>query len=204
MSIQRNSPLKQVEIHFLFIDLTACTRCQGTEANILQALESVASVLDEAGIEVLLRKTLVDTEQRALDLGFVSSPTIRVNGRDIALELQESACASCGEACGCGEEIECRDWVHEGASYPVAPVSMIVNAILSEVYGNRVPPEASKGGEEPMAVPENLKKFFAGMQGKQLSACCGDTERDSCCDPSEKPTCCGTAPGVPSASCGCR
>ena len=43
-----------------------------------------------AGATVSMRKTLVDTEQKALELGFVSSPTIRVNGEDIALQLQIS------------------------------------------------------------------------------------------------------------------
>lgn len=205
MSNLRNPSIKPVEIDFLFIDLTTCTRCKGTETNIQRALETVATVLEGAGVDVRLRKILVDSEKMALELGFVSSPTIRVNGRDIAMELQESACASCGEACGCGEEIVCRDWIHEGESFTVAPVSLIVHAILSAVYGGQVLPEASKGGERPMTVPDNLKKFFAGKREKPLSACCDATEQESCCDPSEKSTCCGSAAsGTTPAACGCR
>ena len=70
---------KVIEIDFLFIDLETCTRCKGTDANLEAALTTVQSVLEAAGATVSLRKTLVDTEQRALELGFVSSPTIRVN-----------------------------------------------------------------------------------------------------------------------------
>lgn len=167
----QNQPHKKVDIDFLFIDLAACTRCQGTEIHIQRALEIVASVLEGAGADVRLRKILVDSEQKALELGFISSPTIRVNGRDIATELKESVCDSCGEACGNGAEILCRDWIHDGEFHTVAPVSLIVDAILSTVYGGQIPPEASKGGERPMMVPDNLKKFFVVKQEKRSSAC---------------------------------
>ena len=68
-------------------------------------------MLEAAGVEIVVKKTLVDSEQKAMELGFVASPTIRVNGRDIALQLRESNCASCGEACGCEGKIDCRVWV---------------------------------------------------------------------------------------------
>jgi hypothetical protein len=42
------------------------------------------------------RKTLVETAEQARELLFVSSPTLRINGRDIALELKESPCGSGG------------------------------------------------------------------------------------------------------------
>lgn len=126
---------RTIEIDFLFIDLETCVRCKGTDANLEAALNTVQSVLTAAGAAVSVRKTLVDTEQRALELGFVSSPTIRVNGRDIALELKESRCDTCADACGCNGEIDCRVWVWRGQEYTEAPEPMIVDAILSAVYG---------------------------------------------------------------------
>jgi hypothetical protein len=95
-----NDVRKMVKIDFMFVDLQACTRCRGTNANLATALDTVQRVLEAAGVEILVRKTLVDSEQKAMKLGFVSSPTIRVNGRDIALQLRESNCACCGEVCG--------------------------------------------------------------------------------------------------------
>ena len=65
-------------------------------------------MLDTLGASIEVRKTLVETEEQARVLGFVSSPTIYVNGHDIAGELIESSCAECGELCGCGGEVDCR------------------------------------------------------------------------------------------------
>jgi hypothetical protein len=69
----------------------------------------------------------------------VSSPTIRVNGDDVALELCESSCGS--EACtdGCGDQIACRVWVQRGREYTEPPVAMIVDAILGHVYSGPSP-----------------------------------------------------------------
>jgi MoaA/NifB/PqqE/SkfB family radical SAM enzyme len=126
---------KRVEIDFMFLDLEVCTRCRNTDSNLEAALDTVRSVLQSAGVELLVRKNLVDSEQKAMELGFISSPTIRVNGRDIALEFRESSCASCGEACACEGNIDCRVWVYQGQEYTAAPAPMIVDAILAAVYG---------------------------------------------------------------------
>jgi hypothetical protein len=47
------------------------------------ALRTVQSVLEASGTIVNMRKALVDSEDMARRLKFVSSPTIRVNGRDM-------------------------------------------------------------------------------------------------------------------------
>jgi hypothetical protein len=193
---------RKIEIDFMYIDLEICTRCRGTDANLEAALQAVQVVLESTGAEVAVRKTLVDSEIKAMELGFVSSPTIRVNGRDIALELRESSCQSCGEACGCDGQIDCRVWVFQGQEHTVAPVPMIVDAILSAVYGNK---EDMPSPSVPTPVPENLKRFFAAKTAKASSACCNAEEQSTCCEPAQKPTCC--APPVETAQpggCGCR
>ena len=93
-------------------------------------------------------------------MAFLSSPTIRVNGADIALELQESSCGS--EACtdGCGDQIACRVWVHQGREYTEPPTELIVDAILRHVYGPPAPAAWTRA--QPYEVPENLQRFFAG------------------------------------------
>jgi Domain of unknown function (DUF2703) len=198
-------------IDFLFIDLETCTRCKGTDVNLEAAIQEVQRTLESPGVDISLRKILVETESQALELGFVSSPTIRVNGEDVALELHESSCASCGEACGCEGEINCRAWIYKGEEHTVAPIPMIVDAVLQAVY------DTERGVPEPRhknAVPENLKRFFAARMGKlnreatvepAASACCSGQEQATCCDPSQKLGCCGaTKKGAPIASCGCR
>jgi hypothetical protein len=191
--------MHQVGIDFLYLDLETCTRCRGTDANLEAALAEVGRVLEAAGVDVSVRKTLVASAEQARMLGFVSSPTIRVNGADIALELRESSCAECGEACACDGTIDCRLWVWQGQEHTEAPTAMIVDAILREVYG---------GGERAIApalmgaVPENLARFFAGKERLAASVtCCPPAEQAACCEPSQKASCCGD--GV-SGSCGCQ
>jgi hypothetical protein len=190
---------RKLFIDFMYLDLDTCTRCRGTDANLEAALAEVERVLEATGATVSVHKTLVASAEQARMLGFVSSPTIRVDRADIALELRESSCAECGEACACDGGIDCRVWVWQGQEYTQAPPAMIVDAILREVYG---------AGERalapvPGALPENLERFFAGKT--QLAAvessCCPPAEQAACCEPSQKASCCGD--GL-SGSCGCQ
>ena len=189
-------------IDFLYLDLEVCKRCRGTDANLETALAAVRGVLEAAGAEVRVTKTLVDSEQKARALGFLSSPTLRVNGRDIALEFRESRCES--EACACtaggGDPIDCRLWVYQGKEYTEAPVPMIVDAILSGVYVAAVadPPAA------PADVPENLLRLFRSRERSTESACCDARKQESCCEPSEKASCCGAPKEADARACGCQ
>lgn len=154
-------PEKRLTIEFMYIDLTVCDRCLGTDASLDTAIAEVASVLKATGYEIEVRKILVETEEQACDLGFVSSPTIRINGQDIQLDVKENLCESCGDVCG--EEVDCRVWVWQGKEYTTPPKAMIVDAILRHVYGGQKPAE-----NVAREVPENLKKFFAAKKKR----CC--------------------------------
>lgn len=190
---------REIGIDFMYLDLETCTRCRGTDANLDAALGEVERVLDAAGIAVAVRKTLIASAEQAQALGFVSSPTIRVNGQDIALELRESSCAECGEACGCEGTIDCRVWVWHDREYTVAPVPMIVDAILHQVYAGQERPARASSAD----VPENVLRFFAGkeQQAAANSSCCSSAEQTTCCDTSEKASCCGA---VQAGGCGCQ
>jgi hypothetical protein len=191
---------REIVIDFMYLDLETCTRCRGTDANLDAALAEVERVLDAAGVAVSVRKTLVASAEQARSLGFVSSPTLRVDGRDIALELRESSCAECGEACGCDGAIDCRVWVWQDREYTVAPTAMIVDAILGEISAgpmrSATPPPAAE-------LPENLARYFAGKAHlvAETPGCCSPAEQASCCQPSAKADCCGDAA---SGGCGCQ
>lgn len=149
---------KRIEIEFLYLDLSVCERCQGTESNLDLAIDEVSSVLESAGYEVLVDKINVTSPELAIKYEFLSSPTIRINGRDIALEFRETPCNDCGDLCG--DTVDCRSWIYEGTEYKEPPKEMIVNAILQEIYGGY---SSSQRAEQEYVLPQNLKTFFNGL-----------------------------------------
>jgi hypothetical protein len=115
-----------------------------------------------------VRKTLVESEEQARRHRFETSPTVRVNGRDIAFETLESRCDSCTDLCRRDEGTNCRMWRYGGQEYTEAPVGLVVEAILGEVYG-----ETPQVASEPAAyedVPENFSRFLAGRSAKEAAA----------------------------------
>ena len=156
-------PEKPVAIDFLYLDTTVCGRCQDTETALDEAVFSVAVVLDAAGYAVMVNKVNIATRELAIHHRLVSSPTIRVNGNDIAVELCESACEDCGELCG--DTVDCRVWAYNGAEYSVPPKELIVNAILREVYN----PTQGAPEREPYQPPENLETYFVAKVRKDAA-----------------------------------
>lgn len=159
-------------LELLYLDLQRCTRCRDTDRHIEEALSVVRTVLSATGRTVEVRKIHVQTEAQARDVGLTSSPTIRLNGRDIVLdgELAESTCQSCGEVCG-DEGIACRVWRHQGQEYEAAPVGLIVDAVLREVYGG---PSRGTAPASPAPLPDNIARFFTAKaaRGKATANCC--------------------------------
>jgi hypothetical protein len=148
---------KQLNIDFLYLDLSVCERCQGTDKNLEEAIREVSGVLKAAGFTVAVNKVNITSKELAEKYEFLSSPTIRMNGKDIALEVKESACKDCGDLCG--ENVDCRVWTYDGIDYDEPPKELIINAILKEVYSEKA--DASVG-KTKYVLPENLRLFFEG------------------------------------------
>ena len=162
--VQENkSQRRKIEIDFLYLDLTVCTRCQGTDNSLDEAISEVSQILKATDVDVVVNKINVTTEEQAEALQFESSPTIRVNGRDIQLEIRESLCESCGDLCG--DEVDCRVWVYHGKEYTSPPKAMIIEAVLREVYGSS--DEKQEMDKKSYRLPDNLRKFFTSMYAKQ-------------------------------------
>lgn len=153
---------KNLAIEFLYLDLSTCERCRGTDTVIDESIADIKNILNEIGYSVSLTKTHIQNEQSAKDHAFFSSPTIRINGKDIILENKESNCSSCGDYCG--TEVDCRDWEWNGRTYDSPPKGMIINAILKAIYDKNF-------GQLPnfkdYEVPENIKKFFEARINKE-------------------------------------
>ena len=89
--------------------------------------------------------------------------------------------------------------VHGGEEYTKAPVAMILDAILREVYGGTVVQVQTEA--KPYELPDNLARFFDAKVSAQttdeaaLTDCCPLTAQRACCDPEDKAECCGASSG---------
>ncbi len=179
-----------IDIELLALDLNRCTRCVGTLDHIEKAIDIIRPVLEVMEAQVNVRKIVINSEEQALQYQFVTSPTVRVNGKDIAFETLESECQSCTDLCGCDEGTSCRVWRYRGEEYTEAPVGLVVESILREIFDS----SRESVGETPVysGVPETLRRFFRSKSDARSAAesCCSPTEQETCCEPSRKAACC--------------
>jgi hypothetical protein len=190
-----------IDIELLALDLNRCTRCVGTLDHIEKAIDIVRPVLEGMEAQVNVRKIVIESEEQARHYQFGTSPTIRINGEDIAFETLESKCESCTDLCGCDEGTSCRVWRYQGEEYTEAPVGLVVESILREIFDS----SRESIGEMPVysGVPENLRRFFKSKSAAQPAAqsCCPPAEQEICCDSDQKAVCCDDS--EPKA-CDCR
>lgn len=147
-------------VEYLYLDLKTCDRCMGVDQVLEQVLTVLQPALDLAGYAVDYRKCEMTTAEIAEQYRFESSPTIRVNGKDIFGTIQESACGCCGEIAG--TEVDCRVFMHNGRVYEVPTTEMITNAIITSLHSAPEPEDI------PYKLPENLRRFYAGKNRKQM------------------------------------
>lgn len=178
-AVKQHPKKRQITIDFLFLDLNVCTRCQGTEKRLDEALGEVARVLQATGVAVTVHKINVWNKDLAIQYHFISSPTIRVDGRDIQLEVKESLCESCGDLCA--DDVDCRVWTYQGRDYNIPPKGMIIEGLLREIYGGGT----TQGEERSYTLPDNLARFYNAMDRKQSKAetgrAKGAPESRGCC-----------------------
>lgn len=161
---------KKVLVEYLYLDLQTCDRCIGTDNVLDEVMMILTPSLELAGYKVEYNKIEMETAELAIKYKFLSSPTIRVNGKDICASVKENSCGCCSEISG--TDVDCRVFEYNGESYEVPPKEMLAEAILKEVFA---PSEGgcSCGGYE---LPKNLREFYEG-KSKKTSCSCGG----SCC-----------------------
>jgi len=164
VSKKSNDTKRYVVIDFLYLDLNVCERCMGTESTLDESLNDMATILESIGIEVIVNKINVNSEELAILHQFKSSPTIRINGKDIQLEIKENNCQSCGDLCG--DEIDCRTFTYQGIDYDSPPKAMIIESILKAMYAN----DKKFILKTKYIMPENLRQFYTAMNKK--TNCC--------------------------------
>ena len=188
---------RRLDIEFLFLDTTECTRCIDTGARLEQALDLLRPVLSETGWEARITRTQVTSEDQARTLRFASSPTVRINGIDIQLDSRESVCGDCGKLCK-DANVTCREWRYHDEWFTSPPKGLFVEAILKSMHQ----PESKPAADSPrFEVPENLKRFFATKKTAAKASCCSrgseSANEGGCCESrrsEESSGCCSLSP----------
>ncbi len=175
---------RTIAVEFLYLDLTNCGRCVGTGSNLTEAIDRLSPTLNEIGVQLDVRRIHVRTKEEARRRGLEISPTVRVEGRDIQSDWTASECGGCDDLCCPGStKVDCRLWDWAGEKHTVAPVPLLMRAILAECFSGEVERRRKDGDE----LSENLERFF---QAKVASSRRTSTERtretaSRCC-----PECC--------------
>lgn len=147
---------KEVFVEYLYLDLNTCERCIGTDLELVEVLDILTPALRLAGYDVQYKKIEMSTAELAREHRFLSSPTIRVNGRDIGGPVKENDCGCCSDISG--TDVDCRVWESEGQTYEVPPKELLAEEILKAVFC----PSEKPCGCCSHELPENLAIFYAG------------------------------------------
>jgi glutaredoxin len=160
--------IKKIVVEYLYLDLETCDRCIGTDNVLDDVMMVLTPALQIAGFEVDYKKVEMKTAEIASQNKFLSSPTIRVNGKDICQSVAENSCGCCSDISG--TDVSCRVFEYNGQSYEVPPKEMIAEAVLNAIFGQATD-GCSCGKYE---LPENLKEFYEGKKNKSNFSCGGN------------------------------
>lgn len=149
---------KVLNVELVAIDMETCARCVPTGDQLEAAVHLLSPVAAVLGIEVRHHVIVVRTQEEAKEQALLSSPTIRLNGRDIDQDIRESVCESCGDLTANNTTIGCREWHYRGKVYFAAPLPLLLEAIMGALLSiDRVPPVVPTPLE---TLPKNLQRFF--------------------------------------------
>jgi Domain of unknown function (DUF2703) len=164
-----NEDIRVLNIELVVIDLTVCARCVPTGDQLENAVRLLIPVAEAMGIELKYRAIVVESEVEAREHALLISPTIRITGRDIAQDIRESVCESCGDLTDNNTVVDCREWHYRGKVYSSAPLPMLLEVIMGAMLNiDKEPPVATA----PLAeLPDNLKTYFQNRKGAGNSCC---------------------------------
>ena len=159
---------KQISIEYLYLDRKTCTRCMETEGVLENVISVLTPALELTGYDVILQKVEIENEEMAVSHHFLSSPTVRVDGKDIFQSIEENSCGCCSDISG--TDVDCRAYTFNGETYETPPAEMLAHAILDCVFNKSQMPCS----HEDYSMPENLKTFFAGKKARASCSCSGE------------------------------
>jgi hypothetical protein len=160
-----------LNVDLLVIDLNVCERCVPTGDQLRSAVNLLAPIAEALEIDLRHHEVVVQTPAEAKEHALLTSPTIRLNGRDIAQDIRESVCESCGDLTENNTSVDCREWHYRGKVYFAAPTPMLVEAIIGAMLNiDGLPPVVPAPLGE---LPENLQRYFENKKQVGGSSCCG-------------------------------
>ncbi len=162
----RDELTQKVLVEYLYLDLETCERCMGTDQVLAAVVQTLTPALELAGYKVEYNKVEMETVELAVQYQFLSSPTIRVNGKDICTSVKENSCGCCSDISG--TDVDCRVFEYDGETYEVPPQEMLASDILRSVF--EVVSEG-RSCETEYTLPGNLKSFYEGK--KNIGCACG-------------------------------
>lgn len=157
---------KKIVVEYLYLDLQSCDRCKGMDAVLDEVLATLTPALKRYGYEVVYNKIEMKTAELAERFRFLSSPTIRVNGRDICGPVKENSCGCCSEISG--THVNCRVFEYNGKNYDVPPKGLLAEAILKTIFGT-----TGRRDCGDYQLPDNLRAFYEGKTSKSACSCGG-------------------------------
>lgn len=161
---------KILNVDLIVIDLSTCKRCVPTGDQLRTAVRLLTPAAEALGIELRHQETVVQTPDEAKESALLSSPTIRLNGRDIDQDIRESLCESCGDLTDNNTSVDCREWHYRGKVYSAAPVPLLVEALMGAMLKiDEMQPIVPAPLEE---LPENLQRYFDNKKQAKTSRCC--------------------------------
>lgn len=162
---------KVIHVEYLYLDLNTCERCVGTDEVLESVLAKLTNLLKVADYSIEYNKVEIKTAEMAKAYRFLSSPTIRVNGRDICESVQENNCNCCGDIAG--TQVDCRVFSYNEELYEIPPKEMLAEAIMRLAFE----PHTSSCCMGEYVLSDNLRKFFEGKEQK----CSNSTFSCGCC-----------------------
>ena len=133
---------KVVVIEYLYLDLNTCGSCAQTEDVLESVLDELRHAFKIAGYDLEYHKVLIETAEMATAYRFLSSPTIRVNGRDIWNLVKVNNC-------GCSENID---------------GTQLAEMLAEEIIKWALIPKLPSFLLDEYVLPDDLKRFFDGKR----------------------------------------
>ena len=157
------SDAPDVLVELFVLDQERCGPCRSAIGELRLAATLLEDGLAGSAIRVASRVVQLTDADEARRLGVVSSPTVRVDGADIVLEVDEEECATCSAIAR--TPVSCRTYEWEGARHDHPPAALVVDAVRRHLAGISTRPSAAA----PVPISEtSVERFLAGVSATPI------------------------------------